>query len=136
MALIGRFFVVLFAYFLASLAAGAVIVFGAVSFPAADMPAHGAAWPLIWVLVFTTSSFVASIAFVPALVAILLTESFAWRSALLYALAGGAIGLIGGYSFGFLEQAPRFRLDTPLGTNFELMAAAGIAASQHTTHHV
>jgi hypothetical protein len=59
---------------------------------------------------------------------ILIAESFSLRSVLVYALAGGVTGLSCGYTLGFVEYAPRFRIDAPFGTNFELMAAAGIAA--------
>jgi hypothetical protein len=59
---------------------------------------------------------------------ILLAESFSVRSVLVYAVAGGLIGLFCGYTLGFVEYAHRFRIDAPFGTNFELMAAAGIAA--------
>ena len=127
MALIVRFFVVIFAFWLASLAAGATLVLGAVA-PAADVSQGEHAAPVLWLLIFTTGTFVAAFAFVPAIVVILLSESFGWRSVVFHAIAGGGIGLFCGYTFGFIERVPDLRLDSPFGTNFELMAAAGIAA--------
>jgi hypothetical protein len=124
LALFLRFFVVLFAFWLASLGAAAVLVLG-VSAP--DLPAANH-WPLVSLLVFTTSAFVAAFSFAPAVVVILLAESFQLRSVLVYALAGGAVGLFCGYTLGFVERAPRFQVNDPFGTNFELMTAAGIAA--------
>jgi hypothetical protein len=47
---------------------------------------------------------------------------------LVHALAGGLIGLFCGYSLGIIGPLPRFDFDMPLGTNFELLTAAGIAA--------
>jgi hypothetical protein len=124
LAIFVRFFVVLFAFWIAAIAAAAVLVLGP---SAPDLP-QADAWPVVALLILTTSAFVSAFAFAPAAVFILLAESFAWRSALLYALAGGAIGLFCGYTLGFVEYVPRFSFDTPFGTNFELMAGAGIAA--------
>jgi hypothetical protein len=118
-----RFFVTLFAFGLASLAAAAVMVFGAA---APELPAPES-WPLLAFFILTVSAFVAAFSFVPAVVAILVTETFALRSVILYAIAGGLIGLFCGYTLGFVEPMPNFRFDQPLRTNFELLAAAGIA---------
>jgi hypothetical protein len=119
-----RFFVTLFGFWLASLAAAAVLVLG----PSAPMLPAPQDWPLISFVILTTSAFVAAFAFAPAVVVILVAESFAFRSVLLYALAGAAIGLVCGYTLGFVAQAPRFQTGAPFGTNFELLGAAGIAA--------
>ncbi len=127
MALFIRFFVVIFAYWLAALAAGAVLVFGAVA-PAADVPTGGHVAPVLWILVLTTGTFVAFYSFAPSIVVILLTESFGWRSVVIYAVAGGAIGLFCGVTYGFLDWSPGPRLDVSLDGNAELMAGAGIAA--------
>lgn len=123
MQIIFRFFVALFAFWIASIAAAAVLVLGA---GAPDLPRPDD-WPVVAILIFTTSAFVAAFAFTPSVVVILLAESFAWRSVVLYAIAGGAVALFCGYTLGFVEYEPQFRFDVPFGTNFELMAAAGIA---------
>jgi hypothetical protein len=124
LALFFRFFVVLFAFWLASFAAGTVLVLGA---GAPELPRPDD-WPLVWIVILTTSAFIAAFAFAPAVVAILLTEAFGLRSILIYALAGGAVGLFCGYTLGFIERVPQFQITAPFGTNFELMAGAGIAA--------
>jgi hypothetical protein len=123
MQVILRFFVTLFAFWVASLAAAAVMVFGAAApeFPPPD------SWPLLTIFIFTVSAFVAAFAFVPAVIAVIVTETFSLRSVVLYAIAGGLIGLFCGYSLGFIEPMPQFQFNMPLGTNFELLAAAGIA---------
>lgn len=123
MQLIVRFFVTLFAFWVASLAAATVMVLGAApELPRADD------FPLLTVFIFTVSAFVAAFSFVPAVVAILVTEAFGLRSVLIFALAGGLVGLFCGYSLGFLDPLPRIDFNMPLGTNIELLAAAGIAA--------
>jgi len=119
-----RFFVTLFGFWLASLAAAAVMVFGAA---APELPASDN-FPILTIFILTVSAFVAAFAFVPAAVAILVTETFGLRSVILYAVAGGLIGVFCGYTLGLIEPMPRFDLAMPLGTNFELLAAAGIAA--------
>ena len=123
MQLIVRFFVTLFAFWVASLVAAAVMVLGAApELPRADD------FPLLTVFIVTVSAFVAAFSFVPAVIAILVTETFGLRSVLFHALAGGLIGLFCGYTLGFIGPLPRIDFDMPLGTNFELLAAAGIAA--------
>ena len=124
MHVIFRFFVTMFAFGLACLVAAAVLVLGAAA-PALPAPQD---WPLLIVFIFTVSAFIAAFAFVPAVVVIVVTEAFALRSILLYAVAGALVGLFCGYTLGFVEPMPQFRFDTPLNTNFELLAAAGIAA--------
>jgi hypothetical protein len=124
MQIVFRFFVTLFGFGLASLAAAAVMVFGAA---APELPPPDT-WPLLTFFIFSVSAFVAAFSFVPAVVAILVTEAFGLRSVIFYAVAGGLIGLFCGYTLGFIEPMPSFRLDQPLQTNFELLAAAGIAA--------
>jgi hypothetical protein len=126
MAVFFRFFVVLFAYWIATIAAGAVLTFGAVS-PGLSTPAPGSEeWPVIWFLVVATSIVVAAVAFLPSMIAILLTEAFGWRYLVLYAVAGAGIGLFCASSLGFIEWRPDIEL--PRMGNTELMAAAGIAA--------
>lgn len=128
MSVVLRFFVICFALLLAGLAAGAMLVLGALLPVASTLPPHDDAGRIVWFLVFTTSGLVIFLAFAPAVIVILLAETFAWRSILLYALAGGAIGLFYGYSLGIIESAAAIKVHTPLGTNLELIAAAGIAA--------
>jgi hypothetical protein len=126
MSVLFRFFVVLFAYWLATIAAGMVLVLGAVSPGLSTPPSGSEEWPVIWFLVIATSMVVGVVAFVPSVIAILLTEAFGWRWLVLYALAGAAIGLFSASSAGFIEWRPDIEL--PRMANTELMAAAGIAA--------
>jgi hypothetical protein len=124
LALFFRLLVTLFGFWIASIVAAAILVLGA---GAPDLP-RPEAWPLISVFIFTTSAFVAAFAFVPAAVAIMLTETFSLRSMLVHAIAGGVIGLFCGYTLGFVDRGPAVQMNAPFGTNFELLAAAGIGA--------
>lgn len=124
MLVIYRFFVALFAFWIACLAAAAVLVIGAA---APELPQPDA-FGLLTIFILTVSVFVIGFAFVPAVVAIAIAEVFALRSALFYAVAGALIGLFCGYTLGFVEYRPDIRFDAPLATNFELLGAAGIAA--------
>jgi hypothetical protein len=118
MALVLRFFVVIFGFYAASLAAAATLTFGTLADFADQVGAADAT--LFSVVVLTTSILIAFFAFIPALIVILMAESFAWRSVLLYALAGGALGA--GFGLGFGELFP----EPGRGRSTELMAAAGI----------
>ncbi len=124
MHVIYRCFVALFAFWIASLAAAAVLVIGAAAPELPDPDTFG----LLTIFILTVSVFVIGFSFVPAVVVIAIAETFALRSALLYAVAGGLVGLFCGYTLGFVEYRPDFRFDAPLATNFELLGAAGIAA--------
>lgn len=119
-----RFFVILFAYWLSTIAAAAVIVIGAVSAPASGSNE----WPVVWFLIFGTSMVVASVAFIPSVIAILFAEAFGWRWLVLYAIAGGLVGLFCATSAGFIEWRPDLNMDLPGLNNMELLSAAGIAA--------
>ncbi len=123
-----RFFVILFAYWIATFAAAAVLVLGAVSPGLSTPPAGSEEWPVIGFLIMMTSVFVGAIAFVPSAIAIVITEAFGWRWLVLYALAGAAIGVFSAHSAGFIEWRPEMGENFLRTGNTELMAAAGIAA--------
>jgi len=76
-----------------------------------------------WIFTLATSAGIAFLAFVPAMIAILLAESFSWRSILYYALIGGAIGLFFGAILPTDEPGRVF-----LTRGAEIMAGAGVAA--------
>jgi hypothetical protein len=122
-ALILQFFLALFGFWLASLAAAAVLVFGAA---APELPPPDSLG-ILTVFILTVSAFVATFAFVPAIVIIVVAEALGLRSFLFHALAGALVALFCGYTLGFIEPMPRFDWEMPLSTNLELMAAAGIA---------
>jgi hypothetical protein len=123
MRLILQFFLALFGFWLASLAAAAVLVLGAA---APELPPPDSLG-ILTIFILIVSAFVVAFSFVPSLVVVLLAETFGLRSILFHAAAGALVALFCGYTLGFIEPMPRFDWDIPLSTNLELMAAAGIA---------
>jgi hypothetical protein len=118
-----RFFVIVFAFGCACLAAAATIVIGAIATAGIDAPFDQAEITLLWMVTLATSAAVAFFAFLPGLIAILLAESFSWRSVLFYALAGAAIGLFYGLVLPTEGSSPFFIVGST-----QLVAGAGIAA--------
>ena len=120
---IWRFFVIVFAFGCASLAAAATIIIGAVATAQFEPPFDQPEMALLWIVTLATGFGVAFLAFLPALIAILLAENFAWRSVLFYALAGAAIGLFYGFVLPTESPSPFY-----IARSSELIAGAGIAA--------
>lgn len=83
---------------------------------------------LFWSIALFASGVAALGAFLPTLIAVAIAETLALRSALIYALAGAAIMLIGYYSAGFASTYSE-SIDTPpplLSRAAEIAAAAGV----------
>jgi hypothetical protein len=129
MALIGRIFVSVFAFLVASLAAAAVIAFGFLWPDLSDFSLTGDR-SIFGLLVGVSSIALAASAIGPALVLIAIAEGFGIRSVLFYACAGLAIALllyVGiGFGTGIGERAQP--TEGFFVRELEIMAAAGIAA--------
>jgi hypothetical protein len=123
MAIIGRVFMIALAFCLASYAAAATITVGAAIWANVQPPFERIEVNFFWLFTLATSAGIAFFAFVPAMIAILLAESFSWRSILYYALAGGAIGFFFGTILPTEEPGRMF-----LTRGAEIMAGAGVAA--------
>src|SRR6202166_1594794 len=93
MALIGRLFVILFAFLAACLVAGMIVV-GAVLFPEfSDLGAGPVDQGALNVVIGFGFIFISGFALLPALIVVLITEAFYVRGALTYALVGRIVGL-------------------------------------------
>jgi hypothetical protein len=93
MALIGRLFVVFFAFCIASFVAGAIVVL-AILFPEISAIDAGGIDPnAINVILGFGFIFLSGFALLPAVVVVVLTEAFNIRSVLAYAIGGAAVGL-------------------------------------------
>src|SRR6201999_1874309 len=93
MALIGRLFVILFAFLAACLAAG-MIGGGAVLFPEFSALGAGPVDPgALNILLGFGFIFVSGFALLPAMIVVAITEAFYVRGALTYAVGGGIVGL-------------------------------------------
>src|ERR1700691_803606 len=93
MALIGRLFVILFAFFAACLVAGMIVV-GAVLFPEfSDLGASPVDQGALNVAFGFGFISVSAFALLPAMIVVAITEAFYVRGALPYAVGGGIVGL-------------------------------------------
>ena len=128
MALIGRFFVIIFALLLAALAAAIAVTFAVATF-ALRVPTGDPIDPMFaWGLGLFASGVAAFGAFLPTVIAVGVAEVFAIRSALLYALGGAVVMLIGYYSAG-LASAYTDSIDVAppmISREVEIIAAMGV----------
>jgi len=130
MTAITRVLAVLVAYALACVAASVVLTIG-------TLTPHWNEWSslapqsselqsaALWAVILLGTVVIAGIAFLPALLVIVLAEGFAWRSVLVYGALGGALalGLRYGLDFAGYVGAP----GREFAREREVMAAAGIA---------
>jgi len=127
MALIGRLFVILIAFFAACLVAGMIVV-GAVLFPVfSDLgpgPIDSGALNIVLGFGFI---FISGFALLPAMIVVAITEAFYIRSALTYAVGGALVGLA--CYLGLLPFDPAtLRFDGIVRRHLEIMTGAGIVA--------
>ncbi|HET7887682.1 MAG TPA: hypothetical protein VFL62_15775 [Bradyrhizobium sp.] len=127
MSLIGRLFIILFAFLAACFVAGAVVV-GAIMFPEFSDLGAGPVDPGVLNIVLGFGFiFVSGFALVPAMIVVLITEAFYVRSVLAYAIGGGLVGLacyLGLVPFD-IEQ---LRFEGIVRRHLEIMTGAGILA--------
>jgi hypothetical protein len=127
MALIGRLFLILFAFLAACLAAGIVVV-GAVLFPRfSDFGAGPIDESAFDVLVGVGFIFISGFALLPAMIIAAITEAFSIRSALAYAVGGALVGLA--CYLGLVPFDPEtLRFEGIVRRYLEIMTGAGIVA--------
>jgi hypothetical protein len=127
MALIGRLFVILFAFLAACFVAGAVVV-GAIMFPEfSDLGAGPVDPGVLNIMLGFGFIFVSGFALVPAMIVVTITEAFYIRSALTYAVGGAIVGLacyLGLVPF----DAEQLRFEGIVRRHLEIMTGAGILA--------
>jgi len=127
MALIGRLFVVLFAFLVACFVAGMIVV-GAIMFPEfSDLGAGPVDPGVLNVVLGFGFIFVSGFALVPAMIVVAITEAFYIRSALVYAVGGGLVGLacyLGLVPF----DTEQLRFEGIVRRHLEIMTGAGIVA--------
>ena len=127
MALIGRLFVILFAFLAACMVAG-IIVIVAVLFPEFSDFAGGPIDPDAFnMLLGFGFIFLSGFALLPAMIVVLITEAFHIRSVLAYALGGGVVGLacyLGLIPF----DTETLHFNGIVRRHLEIMTGAGIVA--------
>jgi len=127
MALIGRSFVIFFAFLAACLAAG-IIVVGAVLFPElSDLGSEPIDQGALDVVLGFGFIFISGFALLPAMIIAVITEAFSIRSALAYAVGGGFVGLA--CYLGLVPFDPdTLRFEGIVRRHLEIMTGAGIVA--------
>jgi hypothetical protein len=125
MALIGRLFVIFFAFLAACLVAGGIVV-GAVLFPEfSDLgtgPIDSSALNIVLGFGFI---FLSGFALLPAMIVAAITEAFYIRSALAYAVGGAIVGLA--CYLGLVPFDPgTLRFEGIVRRHLEIMTGAGI----------
>jgi hypothetical protein len=127
MALIIRLFVIFFAFLIACLAAGMIIV-GAVLFPElSDLGSGPVDQGALNIVLGFGFIFVSGFALLPAMIVALITEAFSIRGALTYAIGGGLVGLacyLGLVPF----DTETLRFEGIVRRHLEIMTGAGIVA--------
>jgi hypothetical protein len=127
MALIGRLFVVFFAFLAACLAA-AIIVMGALLFPDfGDLATGPVDEDALNILVGFGFIVISGFALLPGMIVVAITEAFYIRSALTYAVGGGLAGLacyLGLVPF----DTETMRFEGIVRRHLEIMTGAGIVA--------
>jgi hypothetical protein len=127
MALIGRLFVVFFAFLAACLVAGMIVV-GAVLYPEfSDLGSEPIDPAALNVVLGFGFIFISGFALLPALIVVLITEAFYIRGALSYAVGGAVVGLA--CYLGLIPFDPAtLRFDGIVRRHLEIMTGAGIVA--------
>src|SRR5579863_1702109 len=127
MALIGRLFVIFFAFLAACLVAGMVVVV-AIMFPEfSDLGAGPVDPGVLNIMLGFGFIFISGFALIPAMIVVVITEAFYIRSALAYAAGGGLVGLacyLGLVPF----DAGQMRFEGIVRRHLEIMTGAGIVA--------
>src|SRR3954467_11073062 len=127
MALIGRLFVILFAFLAACFVAGMIVV-GAVLYPEfSDLGGGEIDQSAINVLLGFGFIFLSGFALLPALIVVLITEAFYIRSVLAYAIGGAIVGAA--CYLGLIPFDPEtMKFDGIVRRHLEIMTGAGIVA--------
>src|SRR3954469_23491017 len=125
MALIGRLFVILFAFLFACLAAGLIVV-GAVLYPEfSELGSGPIDQSALNVVLGFGFIFISGFALLPALVVVLITEAFYIRSIIAYAVGGACVGLA--CYLGLIPFDPAtLRFDGIVRRHLDIMTGAGI----------
>src|SRR6478672_6568203 len=127
MTLIGRLFVILFAFLAASLVAGMIVVV-AVLFPEFSDIGSGPVDPAALNIVLGFGFiFVSGFALLPAMIVVAITEAFYIRSVPAYAVGGGLVGLACYLGLVPFDTAT-LRFDGIVRRHLEIMTGAGIVA--------
>jgi hypothetical protein len=128
MALIGRIIVILFALWLATIAAGIVWSVGLLGSQWSALSGDIGERIVFWGAAFIASSVTATLLFLPMLIAVVVAEAFKVRSPLIHVVAAVALFLLA-YQGAGLGRSGEESIDhapPPVSRDAEIAAAAGI----------
>lgn len=128
MSLFLRFFVIVFALLLSILAAGLALAAGIVVPDFVTVTTDPVEHVQFFFVSFFTTGFVGAYAFLPAVVLIVLAETFDIRSIFYYALGGAAIGLVAYFGSNISVRLEETTDLPPVAFGLQLVAASGIIA--------
>jgi hypothetical protein len=128
LALAGRIVVILFAFAMANVAAGAVLTFGYLLPGWTELADTDALVQGMSVVTAFTAFIVAGTMLLPAMLVVMIAEGFRLRSLLFYGLVGGAAGLFAYYQLGLGSEPQPTDHGFALPREAEIVCAAGIAA--------
>jgi hypothetical protein len=124
MTIVARIFLVIFAYFLACIAASAILTIGTLTPEWDDLVAAGFNSAAAWAVILVGALAIAAIAMVPSLLLIAITEGLGWRSILVYGVLGAGLALALSYGLDFAGYVGD--PDSFLAREREVLAASGI----------
>ncbi|HYC18630.1 MAG TPA: hypothetical protein VEC94_15600 [Pseudolabrys sp.] len=126
MSLFGRIIVIFFALVLAIIAAGIALAIGIVAPDWAGVDSDPFERVSFFIVSFFATSFVGAVAFLPALVVIVITEAARLRNFLYYGVGGALVGLASYYGSDISVRLENTTDVAPVGNALQLAAAAGI----------
>jgi hypothetical protein len=124
MTVVARIVLVIVGYFLACIAASAILTIGTLTPEWDNLVAAGFSSTTAWIVILIGASAIAAIAMVPSLLLIALTEGFGWRSILVYGVLGAGLALALSYGLDFAGYVGDS--DSFLVREREVLAASGI----------
>jgi len=126
MSVFGRIIVIFFALIAAIVAAGVALAIGVVAPDWAGVDSDPFERISFFIVSFFATSFVGAVAFLPALVVIVIAEAVRLRNFLYYGVGGALVGLASYYGSDISVRLENTTDVAPVGNALQLAAAAGI----------
>jgi hypothetical protein len=128
MALLGRFVVIAFALFMATIAGGIAAAIALLGVELHTIGPDPVGHAIFWATAAVASGVTVAAGFLPIVILIALAEAFSIRSLLIHAVAGAAILLFAYYGVGFTRSYEESidRPPPPISREAEIAAAVGV----------
>jgi hypothetical protein len=126
MSLLGRIIVIFFALIVAIMIAGIALVIGIIAPDWAGIDSDPFERVMFFVASFFASSLVGAVAFMPALIVIVIAEAARMRSFIYYGVGGALVGLASYFGTDMTVRLENTTDVAPVNNALQLAAAAGI----------